>query len=94
MTLADGVRAKERDILVAKEAGEDMSSHEVCRKLLHSLMAATNRRMHKGFPEMLTYILRKPMEYCSHEFVAFPIEFHLRALLAVLFRGSQAYHQS
>jgi hypothetical protein len=25
--------------------------------------------MHKGFPEMLTYLLRKPMEYCSHTFV-------------------------
>ena len=85
MTLADGVRAKERDIAVAKEAGEEVSSHEVCRKLLHSLMAATNRRMHKGFPEMLTYLLRKPMEYCSHQFVHVTVDPLFRVVLAHLF---------
>ena len=51
-TLADGVRAKERDIAAAKEAGEDINDHEISRRLLHSLVAATNRRMHKGFQEM------------------------------------------
>ena len=71
LTLADGIRAKERDIVEAKATGEEIASHEVCRKLLHSLISSTNRRMHKGFPEMLTYLLRKPMEYCSHQFVSF-----------------------
>eukprot|EP00973_Karenia_brevis_P070417 9788802-Karenia_brevis.AAC.1 len=60
-TLADSVRAKERDIIAAREAGEDVGNHEVSRKFLHALVAATNRRMHKGFQEMLTYLLRKPM---------------------------------
>ena len=27
-----------------------------------------NRRMHKGFPEMLSYLLGKPCWYCSHSF--------------------------
>lgn len=61
-----------------------MSAHEVSRRLLHRLMASTNRRMHKGFPEMLSYLLRKPMEYCSHRFVSFSIEGKLRhAILCV-----------
>ncbi len=49
---------------------EKTSSASEClaRGILHRLMSATNRRMHKGFPEMLSYLLRKPMEYCSHRF--------------------------
>ena len=70
-TLADGVAAKEREILEAKEVGEDITAHEVARRLLHRMMAATNRRMHKGFPEMISYILRKPDYYASHSFVPF-----------------------
>ena len=69
-TLSDGMRAKERDIVTAQEAGTDVSDHEKSRKILHSLVQATNRRMHKGFQEMLTYLLRKPMEYCSHLFLS------------------------
>ena len=69
LTLADGYRYKELDIAKAKEAGEDIATHELARRILHSLMAATNRRMHKGFQEMLTYLLQKPTEYCSHKFV-------------------------
>ena len=69
MTLADGLRAKEKDIIAAKEAGEDLEGHEIARQILHRLLSSTNRRMHKGFPEMLTYLLRKPMEFSSHRFV-------------------------
>ena len=50
-------------------------------------MASTNRRMHKGFPEMLTYLLRKPMEYCSHQFVHVIVDLPLRDALGVLFAG-------
>ena len=82
-TLADGVLAKQKDILAAKEAGTEFSAHEVSRQLLHRMMSATNRRMHKGFPEMLTYLLRKPMEYCSHEFVSMGIKKPFRSLIAV-----------
>ena len=68
-TLADGIRSKQRDIAEAKERNELIEDHEAARQLLHRLMSSTNRRMHKGFPEMLTYLLKKKMEYCSHEFV-------------------------
>ena len=69
MTLADGKLAKERDILKAKESDQNIEAHEEARLTLHRLVSNTNRRMHKGFPEMLTYLLRKPTEYSSHEFV-------------------------
>ena len=82
MTLAEGVRSKEKDILAAREAGQDITDHEASRKLLHTLVAATNRRMYKGFQEMLTYLLRKPMGYCSHEFVSCTFETLLRKAFA------------
>ena len=44
-----------------------------------------NRRMHKGFPEMLSYILRKPSEYCSHTFVHLNHEAHFRAAQAAVY---------
>ena len=78
MTLADGLRSKELDIAVAKEAGQNLDGHEIARRMLHRLISSTNRRMHKGFPEMLTYLLRKPMEYSSHEFVHCSIDGMLR----------------
>ena len=67
-TLIDGMRAKEQDILQAREAGENIDAMEEARRILHRLISCTNRRMHKGFPEMLSYLLMKPMEYSSHEF--------------------------
>ena len=70
-TLRDGVRAKQRDIIEAREAGEDVDAAEASRRLLHRLESSCNRRMHKGFPEMLTFLLGKPMEYRSHQFVYF-----------------------
>ena len=85
MTLADGVHAKERDIMLAREAGEDITSHEVSRRLLHTLVACTNRRMHKGFQEMLSYLLRKPMEYCSHNFVSVQIDHVFRKAIAYVY---------
>ena len=39
MTLADGLRAKEKDILVAKEAGEHVEGHEIARQILHRLLS-------------------------------------------------------
>ena len=74
MTLAEGLRAKEEDILKAQKAGETITPHEIARKTLHQLQSSTNRRMHKGFPEMLTYLLNKPMEYCSHMFATVPYD--------------------
>ena len=51
---------------------------------MHRLISCTNRRMRKGFPEMLTYLLRKPMTYCSHEFEHFPIDRQFRITLRAL----------
>ena len=68
-TLIDGMRRKEAEINELREAGQDFTPHEISRRILHRLIYCTNRRMHKGFPEMLTYLLWKPMEYTSHEFV-------------------------
>ena len=84
-TLADSLRAKERDVLVAREAGEEVSQHEIARQILHRLVAATNRRMHKGFQEMLTYLLRKPMTYCSHKFVSLNIDIDFRRAIRLVY---------
>ena len=58
--------------------------HEIGRKILHRLISSTNRRMHKGFPEMLTYLLNKPMEYCSHMFVHVQYDTLYRVLYAII----------
>ena len=92
LTLSDGLQCKLRDIMVAKEKGEDFTSHEICRKLLHNLLASTNRRMHKGFPEMLTYLLRNPMEYCSHQFVQLVADKVFRQAFAELLSMSSQSH--
>ena len=59
--LIDGVRRKEQDIAALRESGTDITAHDTARRILHRLVSCTNRRMHKGFPEMLTYLLQKPM---------------------------------
>ena len=82
VTLADVVRVKEHEIVTARAAGEVVSPHEVSRRLLHTLMAATNRRMHKGFQDMLSSLLRKPTEYCSHQFVPFLFDRSFRKAIA------------
>ena len=85
MTLADGLRSKEQDIAAAKEAGENADGQEVARRILHRLLSSTNRRMHKGFPEMLSYLLRKPMEYTSHKFVHVTLDSLMRLAIATVY---------
>ena len=69
-TLADGVARLEADAAGRRARGEDVPDAVECaRRVLHRLMSSTNRRMHKGFPEMLSYILGKPSAYASHSFV-------------------------
>ena len=67
-TLAGGVRGLDEDIAKEIAAGRDIDGKEKARRVLHRLLSSTNRRMHKGFPEMLSYLLRKPSWYCSHSF--------------------------
>ena len=40
------------------------------RRLLQSLVAATNRRMHIGFPTVYAFLLGKPNHYCSNQFAS------------------------
>ena len=76
--MSSSLKAKEEDVRKAKECGADMEPHRVARALLHRIRSGMNRRMHKGFPEMLSYLLRKPMEYSSHDFV--PVTLNLSSL--------------
>ena len=71
-------------------AGQDMPMLQA-KALLNRLLSATNRRMHKGFPEMLSYLLNKPSEYCSHEFTSLPIEGALRCGIAEFKRLVEAH---
>ena len=79
VTLTDSLRAKEQDLARARHAGENLDGHAIAKSILHRLQSGMNRRMHKGFPEMLTYLLRRPMEYCSHEFVHVVIAGYIRS---------------
>lgn len=68
-SLVDGVRHLDREIAEQYEAGKSMEQLERAKRLLNRLISSTNRRMHKGYPEMLSYLLQKPSYYCSHSFV-------------------------
>lgn len=48
---------------------QDMAAR--ARKLLQRLVAATNRRIHKGFPNIYAYLGQRPNHYASHTFVNF-----------------------
>ena len=48
-------------------------------------MSSTHRRMHKGFPQTLTYLLRRPMEYSSHEFQHLNVDQVFRVAIAAVF---------
>ena len=68
-SLSESVRHLEAAQARQKAAGEDITALEGARSLLHRLMSSTNKRMHKGFPEMVAYITEKPeciasMELC------------------------------
>ena len=67
-TLAQGVSGLEEELAQKAHSGEHADSKERARRVLNRLLSTTNRRMHKGFPEMLSYLLQKPMWYCSHSF--------------------------
>ena len=82
MTLACSLRYKEED----SANGLELDTHEHVRQLLHRLISATNRRMHKGFPEMLSYLMHRLQEYSSHLFVTLAFDRIYRLLLAILYR--------
>ena len=92
VTIADALKRKEQEIAQRRAEGLDIAPQEAARQILHRLLSGTNRRMHKGFPEMFTYLLKKPMEYCSHEFVHLNIHSKFKGVVQRLYvavgRGS------
>ena len=85
-TLQDGVNAKKQDIATAKAAGEEIAPSEVARQILQRLVSSTNHYMHKGFPEMLSYLLHKPTEYSSHQFVPLYFDTFFRSAMAEVYK--------
>ena len=56
-TLADSVKSLEYSLAKTEDSGDEpLEALERARRLLHRLLSATNRRMHKGFPETLSYL--------------------------------------
>ena len=67
-TLSDSLRYLKVKIAQKLDAGESVESLERAKIVLNSLVQGNNRRMHKGFTEMISYLLCKPSYYCSHNF--------------------------
>ena len=65
-------------------AETDADVRDRARKLMHRLVAATNRCLHKGFPSIYAYLLGKPTHYTSHQFVPLVFEYTFRAFWAAL----------
>ena len=53
--------------------GQSTEKVDCAKRLLQSLVSATNRRMHTGFPSVYAFLLGKPNHYSSHEFVSWSI---------------------
>jgi hypothetical protein len=68
-SLSESVRHLEEELARQKAGGKDTTALDGARSLLHRLMSSTNKRMHKGFPEMVAYIMEKPEYIASMEFV-------------------------
>ena len=85
--LHNGVGHIELDMAKLRASGQDVSVHEHGRRVLHRLVSCTNRRMHKGFPEMVSYILGKPHFIASHEFVGANFDPPFRALRGALYHA-------
>ena len=78
-SLVDSVKHLEGEQARRVALGAEGSVFDKARSLLHRLLSATNRRMHKGFPEMIAYIMEKPEYIASMEFVPF---FHTQMFIS------------
>ena len=87
-TLLNGVRNLDQDIAAKIQSGETMLPLERAKRCLNRLISSTNRRMHKGYPEMLSYLMGKPAYYCSHNFRSLVFEYSYRAALAIVHKLS------
>ena len=91
---AEGLLQSLHDSLVRREkytyletgaAKEDATPQEErlrtsAKKLLHRLVSATNRCMHRGLPSVYAYLAGRPTHYTSHEFVDLTFEYTYRSL--------------
>ena len=85
VTFADAIKSKDEEIAGLKAEGKDPGPQEEARQRLHRFMSATNRRMHKGFPEMLTYLLEKPVVYCNLDYVSLNLHGKISRLVRLMF---------
>eukprot|EP00973_Karenia_brevis_P021070 2897374-Karenia_brevis.AAC.1 len=65
--------------------GPERSCEDAARRLLHQLIAATNRRIHRGFPTIYAYLQRRPNHYASHDFVKYNFGQLYSSMLKVIF---------
>ena len=75
-----------QDIARKRGSGIDVSIQEEARLVLHRLVSCTNRRMHKGFPEMVSYLYGFPAHVSSHAFSELYFENHVVALERALLK--------
>ena len=71
-TLHDSLVRHDRFAAERAAAGKSDALLDKARRLLQSLVMATNRRQHTGFPTIYAYLLGKPNHYTSHEFQPLP----------------------
>ena len=72
-TLHDACEVHGRDAAERHATGDCNDVRDQARRLLQSLVSATNRRVHTGMPTVTAYLLGKPSHYCSHQFERFNI---------------------
>ena len=89
--LHTGVKHLERDLAERRERHEDISEQETARRMLHRIIACSNRRNHVGFPEMVSYILGERHFICSHEFVATSFDGCFKLFMKELHQGVGLY---
>eukprot|EP00973_Karenia_brevis_P040522 5603365-Karenia_brevis.AAC.1 len=71
------------------ENDSDRSCQDAARRLLQQLVAATNRRMHRGFPTVYAYLQGRPNHYASHEFVKYYFGSAYSEMLNIIFMAYQ-----
>lgn len=67
-TLHDSIVQNRRFAAERELAGSERDNATRARKILQTLAAATEKRMHRGMPSIYAYLLGKPTHYSSHEF--------------------------
>ena len=83
-TLHDSLIRHERYSAERRAAGKPDAESDRAKRLLQSLVTATNRRIHVGLPTVYAYLLQKPNHYCSHEFQSWSFTQMLTSCIKVL----------